>query len=362
MLELTIAISIYLIFFNIILFGSLKKLSNEKKKTANEELHLSVVIAAKNEEKNLPFLIEKIVSQNYPEDKFEVIIVDDNSSDSTHSRLTELTKNLSNFSVIKADNKEFYGKRGALKLGIDKAKYEYILITDADCQPQPGWISGCSKKFKEGFDFIFGFSPFFQTEGFTNNIACFENLRSTFLTFSAAPLRIPYSAAARNFGFRKDAFQKAGGFKNTLDSISGDDDLLLREAVRNNLKIGVVTDDGSLVFSRSKENLNEYLNQKARHTSTSYSYLFKHKLFLGLWHLPNVLTVISIPFNFFFPYLWIILSTKLILDFVTIQAIKKKIGYKFSFMQTLVYQIVYELFLVVHFINAKRKKIEWKVE
>jgi len=360
MLELTIAISLYLILFNSILFVGLKRLFNYNKVNNFKELYLSVIVAAKDEEKNLPFLIDKLSKQNYTNEKFEVIIVDDNSCDSTYSRITELTANLSNYSVLKTDNKIFSGKRGALQLGIEKAKHDNILIIDADCQPQPEWLSACSKIFNEGFDFIFGFAPFFQTKGFTNFIACFENLRTTFLTFSSAGLGFPYSAAARNFGFIKDAFKKVGGFSNTLDAISGDDDLLLREAIKHNLKIGVVTDKGSYVFSRSKEKLNEYFDQKARHTSTSYKYLFKHKVFLGLWHIPNILVVISIPLYVFFPYLWIVLLVKLFLDFLAVQTIKKKNNYRFCIMQTWFFQVVYEVLLVVHFFNAKRKKIVWK--
>jgi cellulose synthase/poly-beta-1,6-N-acetylglucosamine synthase-like glycosyltransferase len=360
MTELILVISIYLIIFNSALVWSLRKLSKGNTTDKCSELALSVVISVKNEENNLSSLIEKLKEQSYPRERFEVIFVDDNSTDSTYSRLKDLISDLPNFSVLKADNKVFNGKRGALQIGIEKAKFEYILITDGDCKPDPGWIAACYKKFSEGFDFIFGLAPFFQTEGFTNSVSCFENLRSTFLTFSAAQLGIPYSAAARNFGFRKVAFHNIGGFNNTVDTISGDDDLLLREAVKNRLKIGIVIEESSSVFSNTKENLNDYFNQKARHTSTSYKYLFKHKLFLGLWHIPNIAIIVALPLYFYSPYLWIIPAVKLIIDLASIETIEKQIGYKFTIWQTLFLQVVYELFLILHLINAKTKKIEWK--
>ncbi len=61
---------------------------------------------------------------------------------------------------------------------------------------------------------------------------------------------------------------------------SGDDDLLLREAVKNKMKIGVVTESGSFVYSETKKTFSEYFQQKARHTQTSFHYLKKHQLSL----------------------------------------------------------------------------------
>ena len=88
---------------------------------------------------------------------------------------------------------------------------------------------------------LFGIAPFYQKKNLVNKISCFENLRSSVLSFSMASIGLPYTAAARNFGFSKNAFESLGGYSKTKDTKSGDDDLLLREAVKNKLKIGVVT-------------------------------------------------------------------------------------------------------------------------
>ena len=145
--------------------------------------NFSIIIAAKNEEKNLPFLIDSLLKLEYKKDNFEVIIIDDNSTDATFLKAKELTENLSNYKIIKAENKIYEGKRGALEIGITNSKYDNVLITDADCIPEQNWLNEYSRKFDEGYDFLFGVAPFKKENSFINNISCFENLRAHILLF-----------------------------------------------------------------------------------------------------------------------------------------------------------------------------------
>ena len=99
------------------------------------------------------------------------------------------------------------GKREALSFGISKSKYPFILITDADCQPEKNWLKSYSNKFGQGYEMLFGIAPFYQHKNLVNKVSCFENLRSSILSFSMASVGLPYTAAARNFGFSKNAFE-----------------------------------------------------------------------------------------------------------------------------------------------------------
>jgi len=292
---------------------------------------------------------------DYPGEFFEVIFIDDNSSDGTYKTISEKTKEFENFNVYKLQSENKSGKRNALELGISKSVNPYILITDADCEPRKDWLTAYSNKFADGFDFLFGIAPFFREKFLVNKVSCFENFRNSILTIIAANMGLPYSAAARNLGFKKTSFEKVGGYSKTIDTLSGDDDLLLREAVKNNLKIGTVTAKDSFVFSKTKETFKEYLKQRARHTQTAFHYLFKQQLILGLWHVFNLLILFS-PILFFLDINFLfLLPVKLLLDLVIILSTQKKFGYTFSFTE-----ILYELFLIIHFFNAKFGRIEWK--
>ena len=354
-----ILISLFLIIN--ISFIFLLKLFPEKDNTSQTKyLDFSIVIAAKNEESNISFLIKSLQKLDYPKSKFEVILIDDNSIDNTYKTAEGLFQDSCNFHLYKVGEKEFSAKKGALSFGIKKAKNPFILITDADCLPEEGWLKFYAEKFREGYDFIFGNAPLSQNNSFVNKISSFENLRSSILSFSAAKAGIPYSASARNFGFEKSSFEQIKGYSNTIETLSGDDDLLIREAVKNNLKIGTVLNKGSFVYSSSKNSVNEYFSQRARHTKTSFYYLPGRQFFLSSWHLINLFFLFSPLLMFFNKLFALLFLIKLIIDFIIVKSQQKRLGYEFNLLEIFWLQIFYEIFLIIHFVNALFKKDKWK--
>ena len=183
-----------------------------RKKVTTSKPKLSVIIAVKNEEKNIISLIDSLEKLNYPNENFEVIIIDDNSSDKTAELINPRISDKNNFIVIKATNKEFEGKKGALSIGIKNAKYNFIVITDADCKHNINWLSALAGGLDYGYDFVFGIAPILTGNTLVEKISAFENLRNTYLTIAAVGLNLPYSAAARSFAFRKTSFERVGGY------------------------------------------------------------------------------------------------------------------------------------------------------
>jgi cellulose synthase/poly-beta-1,6-N-acetylglucosamine synthase-like glycosyltransferase len=329
-------------------------------KNENTQVNISIIVSLRNEMENIDALVESLKNLDYPIEKFEAILVDDNSTDGTYEKLKTKTNTLKNYSVKELKTAGGSGKREALAFGIRNSNYPSILITDADCRPQSDWLKVCSKKFNSGYDMIFGIAPFYQHKQLVGKIACFENLRGSLLSFSIALLGFPYTAAARNFGFTKKTFELIGGYTKTRDTISGDDDLLLREAVKNKMKIGAVTGSGSLVYSETKKTFREYFQQKARHTQTSFHYLKKNQFSLGLWHLLNFSFLLSPLLMFFNPIFGVLFPAKLLTDFVMVKSNQKKFGYKFSTLESFYLQITYEILLIIHFFNARFSDIKWK--
>ena len=350
---------VFLLILNGIITITLKKATSQSSVGSNQK-SISIVVAVKNEKEKIEALTDSLIRLDFPTEFFEVVLIDDNSKDDTYETISKKIKGFENFNVYKLQSENKSGKRNALELGIIKSVHSYILITDADCEPEENWLKAYSIKFTEGFDFLFGIAPFFREKSLVNKISCFENLRNSMLSIFAANIGLPYSAAARNFGFKKTSFEKVGGYSKTIDTLSGDDDLLLREAFKNNLKIGTVTAKGSFVYSKTKETFKDYFKQRARHTQTSFHYLFKHQLMLGFWHVFNLLLLFS-PILFFVDiYFLLLFPVKLIVDLVVVLFSQNKFGYKFSFLEIIYLQIFYDLFLVIHFFNAKFCRIEWK--
>ena len=363
-IEVTIFIGV--IVYTIIYYTIISKLKFDSSKLvltvgtdSNDPVKISIIIAAKNEYNNLAKLISAIKNLNYSKNDYEAIIVDDNSDDDTFQVAKELISNLNNFSVVCAINKKNEGKRGALDYGISLAKHPFILITDADCTPEKEWLQIASEKFNCKCDFIFGNAPFIQKRNFVNKVNCYENFRNSLLAISAANLGFTYTASARNFGFKKSAFERISGYKNTADTISGDDDLLLREAVKNKLKVCTFTEQDSFVYSKTKDTLKDYLSQRARQTQSSFHYLLKQKMFLALWHLFNIAFILS-PLLMFLNLFFILpFVFKLTFDFTTVLTYQKKLGYRFKIAEVIYLQFLYEIFIIIHFFNAKFGKIEW---
>lgn len=288
---LILSISV-LFFINLILWIFFQKVLNYKYLTG-ETVDISVIIAARNESKNIVELINSLSLIEYPKSNYEVVIVDDNSTDDTFRIIEKEITQSDNISVYKLDDDEKSGKRDALSLGISKANNPFILITDADCKPGKFWLQAFADKFSEGYDVLFGIAPFIQSKSFIAKISCFENLRTSILSIALASLKQPYTAAARSLGFFKSSFEKIGGYSHTADTLSGDDDLLIREAVRNKMKIGVVTAKDSFVYSRTRNSLGEYLDQRARHTQTASHYLPTRIFLLAFWHGLNLFFLLS---------------------------------------------------------------------
>lgn len=359
MLIIIIVLTFSFLFINFLFFRSIRKAFFKKINPASD-INISVVISAKNEKQNISNLIKSLDNQIYDKSLFEVIIIDDNSSDDTFKLTNELIKEKENFSIIRAQQKPFPGKKGALTIGIEKAKNDFIMITDADCVPEKSWLKTYSGIFSKGNDFVFGAAPFIKENSFVNSLSCFENIRIHILTFTMAIIGIPYSAAARNFGFKKSSFEKIKGYSNTLETLSGDDDLLLREAVKNKMKIGLATAKDSFVYSKTKNSLKDYLKQKARHTQTSLYYLPLHKLFLGFWHLLNLFFLFS-PLLIFVDLIFLSLFLfKIIADMIIVYNLQRFLGYQFKLIHILSLQFAYEVFIIINFINALVGKSDWK--
>lgn len=321
---------------------------------------LSLVIALKNEALNLPNLFQSIDQLNFNKDNLEIIFVDDNSSDDSYELIKSFIKEKNNCVLLKADQKKYAGKKGALQAGIEAAKNNFIVITDADCQPEPEWLNEIASALNYGYDFIFGIAPLLSGKSLVKKISAYESLKNNFLTIAAVGLNIPYSAAARSFAFRKKSFERIGGYANTTETLSGDDDLLLREAVKNKMLIGTITEPESFVYSRSPDTLNEYLTQKKRHLQTSHHYLPKQKLFLAFWHLANIISFLSIGLFFISPILVLPFAVKMVFDLFMGLKHQNDLGHSFKFYEIFYLQIAFEVLLIVNFINSLYGKVKWK--
>ena len=195
------------------------------KTTEFKELNYSIIIACRNEEQNLPKLFYSLKKLNYPTEKFEIIIVDDASTDNSSNLIKdfcEIQSNARSFH-LKEKSKVYLGKKAALKLAIKNAKFEILLFTDADCFPQQNWISSYNNYFTDKTGFIVGSYEEINADCFRR----FCNKMSSAIYAGTIGLGFPFSAAGGNMAVLKEAFEQVRGYEKIKHNIAGDDKQLL---------------------------------------------------------------------------------------------------------------------------------------
>ncbi len=356
-MTIIIIITLILIILNLSIFIFNKsRLSDSIDKKFNK---FTIIIASKNEGLNIKNLIESLKKINYPKEDFEVIFVDDNSKDDTKLIILNQIKNISNMFYLLAKAKNYNGKKGAIDAGINASKFDNIVITDSDCIVNPNWLIEINKQINSKAEFIIGISPFIQNNNIINKVACFENLRTIILTIVSVNLKLPYTAVARNLCFKKSFYEKINGFSKLQDTLSGDDDLLLREAINNKANIQIMQANDSYVYSTTKSTYAAFINQKFRHTSTSYHYSVRQSIFPAIWHLINLIIFLTPTLSFINLYYLIPFFVKILFDIFVILLKQKTFNYKFGIFEIIYLQFLYELLIVFKFPFSYFYKKRW---
>ena len=287
---------------------------------------VSIVICARNEERNLMKHIPLIMEQDYP--KFELIIVNDSSWDDTEAILKAMQVRYSNIHVVALDEEKqiMQGKKFALTLGIKASKYDTIVLTDADCAPQTNqWLSGIVSHFTEGKEIVIGVSLFHRYKGYLNRLIRFDGLMTAAHYIGFAQTGQPYMGVGRNMAYHRDLFFKVGGFKRHYTIAGGDDDLFINQvATAKNTAISYIPSEQTI--SEPKKTWQDWFVQKRRHLSTSPYYQAKHKRMLFLWPLSFTLMWLGLGFCLFFHSALLILGGLLLIRYILQIAILHKIS------------------------------------
>ncbi|MGB0430133.1 MAG: glycosyltransferase [Bacteroidia bacterium] len=282
-----------LLFFRRIASFKSQELSAQKKQG------VSVIIVAKNEKVNLEKLVPAVLEQDY--ENFELIIVDDQSWDGTHEWMHDLLPKHKNLKLLTLDDNVNHkpGKKLALTLGIKKAQYDIVLLTDADCLPtSKNWLAYMAQSFDDNTDVVLGYSPYSTSKNVLNPFVRFEGFWVAWQYFSFALFGAPYMGVGRNLAYRKNVFLANKGFASNLHIPFGDDDLLIQE-IANSKNTKVVMHKDAHVITEPKKALGSWGKQKRRHLSAGKHYNFKFKALLGSVWLIKVLYFISLAIYLF---------------------------------------------------------------
>ena len=175
------------------------------------------------------------------------------------------------------------GKKFPLSIGIKSAKYDLILLTDADCKPaSKNWIRHMQSAYTSKVEVVLGYGPYYRSKGLLNKLIRFDTVHIAIQYLSYALAGIPYMGVGRNLSYMKEIFYRNNGFISHYRIRSGDDDLFInRVAKRSNTTVMAHPD--SFTFSDPQKSLAKWVLQKKRHLLTSSHYKFRHQLMLWLY-------------------------------------------------------------------------------
>ena len=322
---------------------------------------VSIIVAARNEEKNILSCLESLDELIYPEDKIEIIIIDDASTDHTLKLASNFIHGKLRFRVIhleETDSDKLKGKVRAMAAGINLAKGEIILTTDADCAVNPLWAKTIASYYQNDVGIVNGFTSQ-NAAGWFSGMQAIDFIYLLFIASGTINLGKPVSCIGNNMSFRKKAYLETGGFKNLPFSVT--EDFLLLNSIRKlkKYKVFYPLNKNSLVISKPVSTLKELLHQKKR---WAVGGIDTPLLGLGLmlWSFLTNLFILLTPFFFSVTWLYLLIF-KISTDLFVLIPIHQKLGLQKNLKYFLVFEIYYIVYiLLLPLLVLLNKKVKWK--
>lgn len=353
-----IAIAGYFIQSVLFIIGCSKKFPRVEE---NDLPDVSVIVAARNEEENILRCLKSLDKLEYPEDKLQIILVDDRSTDKTENIIENFIFNKPKFTkiVTKKEIGRLKGKTNALANALEIATGEIILTTDADCVMVPTWVKTTVLYYQDDVAMVNGFT----TQTANSNFSGMQAIDFIYLLIVAAGtinLGTPISCIGNNMSYRKKAYFEVGGYENLPFSITEDFNLLKAINKLKKYKIIYPLDKDALVTSTSCKNIKSLYHQKKRWSVGGLKAPWQGYVIFIFGYLTNVLMLLT---PFFISKIWIYLVLfKLAADFFLLFPAYKKLG----LVKDLKYFITFEIYYLIYvtllplIVFTTGKKVHWK--
>lgn len=333
-------------------------------KTISQTQPVSVIICSRDEAANLAKNLPGSLVQEY-RTTHEVIVVNDNSYDDSKYLLEEFQKTFKQLHVVelKQEAKFIPGKKFPLSMGIKAAKYEVVLLTDADCVPASEfWIDKMQQTYDDNTEIVLGYGAYHKKNGLLNKIIRWETFHTALQYFSYALAGKPYMGVGRNLSYKKTVFFRHKGFTAHNKIASGDDDLFIKTAATpTNTKINIDAD--TFTLSEPSKTWVQWMKQKNRHYSTAKYYKPVHKFLLGLYSFSQFLFYPLFAASIiFFGWQWSLIAfgTRFIMQTIVFYSCMKKLNEKDLFGWFLFFDIWMFFYYIIFSLSLiKRPGRKW---
>lgn len=268
-------------------------------KSSGKRPNVSIIVCAQNEQENLQAFIPKLLSQKYSA-KFEVVVVNDGSTDDSIDVLERLAQEHSNLKIsfLPKAAKYMSRKKMCLSIGIKAAAYDTLVFTDADCKPTSDlWLDSIARHHSNENNVVLGASRVEKTEGMIGELIDYDNLFSTMQYMGYAICGNPFRGTILNLSYTKGVYYKAKGFSQHLNLESGEDDIILNDANVQNAEVELSA--GSIIVSNRALTPNSYrhakeqrLDNKKRYSTSIRTSLFIERASRMLFYLTTLVAIL----------------------------------------------------------------------
>lgn len=263
---------------------------------------VSVLVPVRNEEQHIANLVQDLIAQNYPIALFNIIIIDDHSTDQTATIVRSFSNSnlrLLQLAIEKPINS--YKKR-AIATAIATCDSELILTTDGDCRMGPDWIASIVSMFEqERCQLISSPVAYHQEKSLAEKIQTVEFELLIAAGAACIQNKFPNTCNGANLAYTRAAYHAVGGFKGIDDLASGDDELLLHK-MHKQFPDGLrfLKEPSAIVYTEAKGTLRSFYQQRKRWASKSVKYADKRMVLLvSIIYFFNLLIFIQAGLLFF---------------------------------------------------------------
>jgi cellulose synthase/poly-beta-1,6-N-acetylglucosamine synthase-like glycosyltransferase len=357
-----ITIACYLLLVLFCRYGWYKLRNNIKKESLRG---ISLLIPFRDESSNLPALVSRLRKLDYPPGMLEILFIDDHSTDNSAQILEQLARSMPFGSSILSLSEEVSGKRAALRAGIERAGFDTILTTDADCEPSSGWVRSMSSALHGDYRLVCGPVQITTGKSLFHSLQELELMPVMAVTAGFAGTGQPVMANGASLLFLKEDFCNylEEGFH---PGSSGDDTwflLYMKKQFQGSVCFNASSE--SIVFTAPLADLKEFIQQRRRWTSKSMYYRDPALIMLGLLTaLINLLLPATALLGFIYPQLLpaalAFLVLKTLLDIILLQPVLTFFRtWKLIWLVPLL-EIIYPVYSVVLLFFLTNGKYNWK--
>jgi len=362
LIYLLIIFSLYFIFLILLTVGWYEAIGQSVDITENK--FISIVVAVRNEEKTLPVLMASLAAQKYDMNQFEVILVNDHSTDQTSTLILDLQRKFPELKIITITSSGI-GKKRALTEGIQLAKSEIILTTDADCKLPPNWILGMTKSFGTTTSMVVGAVTIEPDFSFFSELQALEFGSIMGSGISLLAWQMPVTCNGANLAFQKKAFENVNGYEGNFQISSGDDEFLMRKIEHSfpgTIRFASCQD--CVVATQPANSIKQFFYQRLRWAGKwkANESVFAKSLavFVFLVQISWLVMLGLLIFKFNVPELVGLITIKLVLEGLFLWVVSRYLKLRFHFLAFCVLQVVYPVYVIVTGISSRFITYHWK--